>query len=376
MKERHYSNLGSDGSKFTPSIGVLQRKCACGGSAGFSGECEDCKSKKLQGQSVHTKLTISEPGDEYEREADRVTERVMRMPDTPMDREAPHTSPAPLVQRRINSNGSAGVDTAPQSVHDVLNSPGQPLDAKTQAFFESRFGHDFSHVRVHDDARASESARAVNALAYTVGSDIVFGTGQYMPKATEGNRLLAHELTHVVQQSSGTPRIQRAPHKEIAYFPDPDLCYVIPNKQPVYDRIIVTIEAELDVPTSCLDEVQLRTSIRDVSGNEATSFAKSIKFGSSDGTSFGGAKSPSRVTEDAVVFEEKIPLSGCLLEKDVYHYVRYFEGSHQYTFVEIRYQPLVTPNALGTFPEDESAEPVIRLEPCAGLLPSGQSPRE
>ncbi len=87
-------------------------------------------------------------------------------------------------------------------VQEVLRSPGQPLDVKTRAFMEPRFGHDFSQVRVHDDSLAAGSARAVNALAYTVGRDIVFGAGQYYPAAIQSQRLIAHELTHVVQQST------------------------------------------------------------------------------------------------------------------------------------------------------------------------------
>ena len=88
---------------------------------------------------------------------------------------------------------------APPVVHDVLRSSGQPLDSSARAYMESRFGHDFSSVRVHSDAKAAESARAVNALAYTVGRDVVFGAGQYAPNSFHGRRLLAHELTHVVQ---------------------------------------------------------------------------------------------------------------------------------------------------------------------------------
>lgn len=91
-------------------------------------------------------------------------------------------------------------EIAPPVVHEVLSSPGQQLDLETRAFFEPRFGHDFSRVRVHADARAAESAWAVNALAYTVGQDVVFGFGQYAPKSSAGGRLLAHELMHVVQQ--------------------------------------------------------------------------------------------------------------------------------------------------------------------------------
>jgi outer membrane protein OmpA-like peptidoglycan-associated protein len=91
-------------------------------------------------------------------------------------------------------------------VHEVLRSPGQPLDRNTRAFMEPRFGHDFSRVRVHTDARAAESSRAVNAHAYTVGNDIVFAAARYAPETDMGRRVLAHELTHVVQQASGAAR--------------------------------------------------------------------------------------------------------------------------------------------------------------------------
>ena len=194
--------------------GLLQRKCACGGTPGVDGECEECRSKRLSMQR-------------------RVA-----------------TPPAP-----------ASPPAVPPIVHEVLGSPGQLLDASTRAFMEPRFGHDFSNVRVHAsipkkantrlsinqsgdqyeqeadrvangvmrmqephitesfksskqkhlkhdfsqvrihaDAQAAESARSVNALAYTVGKDIVFGAGQYTPGTTTGKNLLAHELTHVMQQ--------------------------------------------------------------------------------------------------------------------------------------------------------------------------------
>lgn len=98
----------------------------------------------------------------------------------------------------------APVYNVPPIVHDVLRSPGHPLDAGTRSFMEPRFGHDFSGVRIHSDEHAAESARSVNARAYTVGQDVVFGAGQYAPGSMAGKRLLAHELTHVVQQSKAT----------------------------------------------------------------------------------------------------------------------------------------------------------------------------
>ena len=103
-----------------------------------------------------------------------------------------------------SSADQAGTTTVPPIVHGALRSSGQPLDTKTRALMEPRFGHDFSKVRVHTDAQAAESARAVNALAYTVGTDIVFDTGRYVPETESGSHLLAHELVHVVQQGGAT----------------------------------------------------------------------------------------------------------------------------------------------------------------------------
>jgi hypothetical protein len=103
---------------------------------------------------------------------------------------------------------------APPIVHEALRSPGEPLDAGTRGVMEARFGHDFSRVRIHAGARAAESAEAVNSLAYTVGQQVVFGASQYAPQTARGSALLAHELTHTMQQpsaaASGTVRIEPA----------------------------------------------------------------------------------------------------------------------------------------------------------------------
>ncbi|HXW70683.1 MAG TPA: DUF4157 domain-containing protein [Methylocella sp.] len=95
------------------------------------------------------------------------------------------------------------VGEAPLIVHEVLRQPGEPLDAATRSFFEPRFGHDFSQVCVHTGTAAHQSARDVNALAYTIGQDIVFDEGRFARRTREGRRLLAHELTHVAQQDRG-----------------------------------------------------------------------------------------------------------------------------------------------------------------------------
>lgn len=190
---------------FTPiAHGLLQRQCECGTHTMDGGRCAECQKKKMgiSGQPLQTKLAISEPCDVYEQEADRVAEQVMRMSATDVSRRQPSGMTQPLVQRRA-SGSPTGVAEAPPSVHKVLNSPGQPLDAVTRAFFEPRFGHDFSHVRVLTNAGAAESAREVNALAYTVGNKVVFGAGSQSLQDTSARRLIAHELTHVVQQGKG-----------------------------------------------------------------------------------------------------------------------------------------------------------------------------
>lgn len=218
-------------SSFTPGqAGILRRKCACGGTPGPDGECAGCRRKRLGLQrhatsrtepldktagallgshghdfgrmpvfapaKIQQKLMVNTPGDVYEQEADRVADRVMRMPHAQLQRDRAGGRRA---ERPADSSGMA---EAPPIVHEVLSSPGRPLDAAAKAFFAPRFGHDFSQVRVHTDAAAAQSARAVDASAYTVGRDIVFASGKYEPATDNGRRLLAHELTHVAQQDS------------------------------------------------------------------------------------------------------------------------------------------------------------------------------
>jgi Domain of unknown function (DUF4157) len=210
------------------------------------------------GHVIQAKLQISQPGDEYEREADRVAEQVTRMPDQatpavvrpegpsqisglqrkceqceeeqiqrqPMDEEMeeeqiqrqPMDEKMEEEEASLQTKEAAGqtpqVTPAMQAQIDGLRGGGQPLSEPMRAFFEPRFGHDFSRVRVHTDQPAERSARAVNAQAYTTGSHIVFGAGYYSPETLDGRRLLAHELTHVVQQGASpmsTAVMQRTP---------------------------------------------------------------------------------------------------------------------------------------------------------------------
>jgi hypothetical protein len=171
--------------------------------------------------SMQTKLAVNRPGDAHEQEADRVADKVLGMTETPSRRacacggECPKCSSQHGEGERIQTKPARAHDTAaaaaaPRSVEEALSSRGRPLDSAAREFFEPRFGRDFSHVRVHTDASAAESARDVNARAYTLGSQIVFGQGEYAPGTSEGARLLAHELTHVIQQGAqGRALIQR-----------------------------------------------------------------------------------------------------------------------------------------------------------------------
>jgi hypothetical protein len=145
---------------------------------------------------IQAKLRVNEPGDFYEQEADRIADQVMATPAHPAINGAP-----PRIQRF--SGQSNGLDTVPASVDGTLASPGRPLEPALRQDMEQRFGHDFSKIRVHSGTAAQQSAQDVNAIAYTVGHNIVFGAGHFAPGSHLGRRLIVHELTHVVQQARG-----------------------------------------------------------------------------------------------------------------------------------------------------------------------------
>lgn len=187
--------------------GLLQRKCAtCGNHTVAGWECAECK--KLKPLGLQTKLTINEPGDRFEQEANRIADQVMAMP-------AHSTiSRSPLNIQRISDGSSGQVNEVPEGVNQVLASPGRPLEPSMRQDMEGRFGHDFSQVRVHTGSAAEQSAKDVNAHAYTMGHNVVFGGSQDAPQTSRGRWLLAHELAHVVQQTaakSPPSLLQRAP---------------------------------------------------------------------------------------------------------------------------------------------------------------------
>lgn len=186
--------------------GVLQRKCACGNHTVVGEECMACGRKK---QALQRKLTMGAHHDPLEQEADRIADQVLAMP-TPAANNR-----VSLHIRRYTEPSGGQVNAVPDTVNQALAAHGWPLEPPLRQEMEHRFGHDFSQVKIHADSTAGQSARAVNAQAYTVGNDIVFGVGQFAPATHAGRRLLAHELTHVIQQSAGmAPSIQRQPDKD------------------------------------------------------------------------------------------------------------------------------------------------------------------
>jgi hypothetical protein len=150
---------------------------------------------------VQPKLAVGQVKDPLEHEADRVADQVMRMP-VP---RASLTAGSPQCSREFEApTQMRQTNPSPGLLHKVLHTPGQPLDAAMRAYFEPRFRRDFSLIRVHTDEAAARSAQAVDARAYTVGRDLVFGPGTYQPATESGRRLIAHELTHAVQQTQGS----------------------------------------------------------------------------------------------------------------------------------------------------------------------------
>lgn len=151
---------------------------------------------------VQSKLRVNEPGDKYEKEAERVADEVMR------GDEPTHGSRAPAFTRRT-SEGTAGsrtVDSETEAEIRSVTSGGRPLPASMRSFFERRFGSDFSDVRIHTDAQSATTARGLNARAFTAGRHIVFDEGEFRPGTPSGRETLAHELTHVIQQDTTARR--------------------------------------------------------------------------------------------------------------------------------------------------------------------------
>jgi len=255
--------------------GLLQRKRTCGHSIGLTGKCGECEGDRLNLQhktsheteptgvspvvhemlsfpgAVQTKLTINEPGDQYEQEADRVADQVVRSQETEEDSETdsrlqpqtPSIQPYPTenrstlhrqtkdleaedekeklikqredeeetIQMKSFSGRSPMVNSTLPAQLAATQGGGRSLPQATLSFMESRFAHDFSSVQIHTDSQAAAISRQLNAKAFTHGQHVYFGSGQYQPDTSAGQLLLAHELTHVVQQTGGSKHRSQLP---------------------------------------------------------------------------------------------------------------------------------------------------------------------
>jgi hypothetical protein len=188
-------------SPLSTGMPLLQRKCACGGG------CPRCQDEL----GIQTKLKIGEPGDKYEQEADRIADRVMRMPESLVQRQI-EPEEEEMVQTKAIAHQFASPDSNQQfserleSQLAAKSGEGGALPSDARSFMELRFGTDFSHVRVHTDTEANQIAAAIGARAFTLKHDIFFGAEHYQPTTVQTRRLLAHELTHVIQQEASGKR--------------------------------------------------------------------------------------------------------------------------------------------------------------------------
>jgi hypothetical protein len=186
----------------------LQRACACGGGGA------SCIQEPDDWRMIQPKLVVGAPNDKYEQEADRIAEQVMHMSDSIENsriHSATHIGYTPLnasitpLQPKVSSSPFL-VNQQLASEIQSAKGRGQPIASATRNFFEHRFGRGFSNVRVHPNF---QSTQMLGAQAFTTGQDIFFGQGQYQPQAITGQQLLAHELTHVVQQENASTALQR-----------------------------------------------------------------------------------------------------------------------------------------------------------------------
>jgi hypothetical protein len=254
--DKSYNNLSANiphNFSHVPSFEQMIQTCGCA-------KCTECDEEENDpaeeaGGAIQHKLTVSQPGDPFEREADQVAEQVMNTPEgAGLDQETP-TLPAPAISRWTGNAGDIrreeaeeeqDEDTAEteEEQHEKLlnissllsckgrsnnirppstkvtkqihsmHRGGKPMDTALRDFFEPRFQRDFSNIRLHTDARAAETTKSLNARAYTVGENIAVSPEEYQPNTQAGRKLLAHELTHVVQQNalpSSKTLLQRVP---------------------------------------------------------------------------------------------------------------------------------------------------------------------
>ncbi|MHC4086013.1 MAG: eCIS core domain-containing protein [Planctomycetota bacterium] len=204
------------------------------------GACHTCPAK------VQAKLKIGQPGDKYEQEADRVADEVMRMPEPDLQRqlEPEEEEEEELLQAKEISGHTPEINSSIETKVKAVRSSGQPLPESVRTYFEPRFGYDFSQVRIHTDAGAAKSTQTVNAQAYTLGRDIIFGNDHYSPETTSGKHLLAHELTHVVQHNGEKGSSDIGRHiKQFTSFPSIHFTTITKEPSCRTDDVFVLLDA-------------------------------------------------------------------------------------------------------------------------------------
>jgi hypothetical protein len=248
--------------------------------------------KLFKSGTIQAEPKIGKPGEKYEQEADRVADQVMRMPEPLVQKqpeeeeeeeEAIQPKPlanqiTPLVQRQvelgeeeeepIQAKKTGGqtrvISSSLQSRINSLKGSGRPLPESTRRCLESRFGSSFNDVRIYNNSQAANIAKSINAKAFTTGKDIVFGAGQYSPATSTGKKLLTHELTHIVQQSSSRGSIQRqklTPFKQAEIKPLETL-YNAANRA-AHNCISILNKAVKTVYSEELKNEKLKSTIQD-----------------------------------------------------------------------------------------------------------------
>jgi hypothetical protein len=258
---------------------------------------------------IQPKLGVGAVDHPLEREADHVANQVMS---EPVHRKAPQSIEPNLghIPPQINRLASASappqaVSESPAVVDQVLQSSGRPLDPAARSFFEPRFGYDFSQVRVHSDAGAAASARGIHARAYTAGNNLFFGAGEYAPSTSQGRALLAHELTHVVQQGGQAQSIQREPAKD-KDDEDEDAAPTLNIPKPIDLTAINT--ANMCGPGGCVTDQKLDKRIEDLKDPE-------LKKYEAEGKAADAKRKAEVQTSDATRHERFIRLMVVMKEK-------------------------------------------------------------
>ncbi len=247
-----------------PTRGILQRKCACGNKTTGSRECTGCAKKN---NNLQRKLSIGSSNDPLEQEADRVADQVMRMPDPKLglrtgveatffsslvsnsiQRKYTSCSGEKLVQRKPAATDGIELNSIISSQINKISGGGRSMSRSERHFFEPRLRSDFSGVRIHDNNYANQLANSISARAFTLGNNIVFGSGEYSSRSESGRKLLAHELAHVKQQGGNNHLIQRHAtqqsrlnricYRNASQQPTPDARH--PEQHPTYEQWIAS----------------------------------------------------------------------------------------------------------------------------------------